>query len=188
MNNFYNKDELLKLGFKSIGENVSLSKNASFYGTENISLGNNVRVDDFCIISGYVTIGDFVHISAYTGMFGGEKGIIVGDYVAVSSRNVIYAISDDYSGEYMTNPTIPNVYRNVEQRQVVIKKHVIIGSGCTILPGVHIGEGAAVGAMSLVNRDLEAWTINKGIPCREYRKRSKRLLILEKDFMKRSRM
>ncbi|EJN5866086.1 dTDP-4-amino-4,6-dideoxy-D-glucose acetyltransferase VioB, partial [Escherichia coli] len=43
--------QLKEMGFKSVGENVKISDKASFYGCDNISIGNNVRIDDFCVFS-----------------------------------------------------------------------------------------------------------------------------------------
>lgn len=179
MSSFYSQEELKEIGFASVGENVCISKKASIYGAKMIKLGNNVRVDDFCIISGHVEIGNYVHISAYTGLFGGDVGIYISDYVSVSSKNCIYAISDDYSGEGMTNPMVPDRFRKVTAKQVVLEKHVIIGSGGCVLPGVIIGEGAAVAAMSLVNKNLEPWKIYGGVPCKQIKERKKNILDLE---------
>ena len=53
-----------------------------------------------------------------------------------------------------------------------------------MLPGVTVAEGASVGAMSLVLRDLEPWIMYFGAPCRKTRERSKRALELESDFRK----
>ena len=182
MNSFYLSEELKELGLKKCGRNVLLSKKASIYGGENIEIGDNVRVDDFCILSGRITIGNHVHISAYTGLFGGEEGIFIEDYATISSGNRVYAKSDDYSGEAMTNPTIEEKYRNVISRKVLICKHAIIGSGCVILPGVIVGEGAAAGSMSLINKNIEPWSMNKGIPCKKYKERNKKILNLQKEF------
>ena len=76
MDSFYSEEELQKIRFKSIWKDVLLSKKASFYGAQNIYIGNHVRIDDFYVISGNVEIRSFIHISAYTGMFGGKTGII----------------------------------------------------------------------------------------------------------------
>ena len=62
---FYSQKELTSIGFKSIGTNVLISKKASFYSPEEISIGNNVRIDDFCILSGKITLGSNIHISAF---------------------------------------------------------------------------------------------------------------------------
>ena len=174
---FYTEEELKKINLKSFGKNVLISKKCSIYGAENIEIGSNVRIDDFCILSGKIRLGSFIHISAYTSLFGGrEEGIVLEDYTTVSSRCVIYALSDDYSGEYMTNAVVPTKYTNVTEAKVELKKYAIVGTGCTILPGVVIEEGVAVGAMSLINRSLDSWGIYVGIPCKRIKERSKNLL------------
>lgn len=179
MASFYSEEELKELGLKSYGKNVLISRKCSLYGAENISLGDHVRIDDFCILSGNITIHNYVHISAYASMFAGDCSIEVGDYVAISSRNAIYAESDDYSGASMVNPMVPEECRHVESASVSIGRHVIIGTGSTVLPGVTVGEGASVGAMSLINHDIEPWTMNVGIPCRKIKERSQELLKYE---------
>lgn len=183
MNSFYSNDELKKIGFKKIGNNVLISRNASIYGAEYISVGNNVRIDDFCILSGNIEIGNNVHIAAAVLLFGGKAGILLEDFVGISSRSAMYAESDDYSGEAMTNPTIPDKYRIVSGSKIILQKHVLIGTGCTILPGVVIGEGTSVGSMSLINKSLESWSMYIGIPCKRIKERKKRLLDLEKRFI-----
>ncbi len=181
MNSFYSEEELQQLGLKAYGENVLISRKCSIYGAENISIGNHVRIDDFCILSGNITLHNYIHISAYAALYAGSSTIEIGDYVAVSSRNAVYAESDDYSGESMVNPMVPEECRKVESAPVVICRHVIIGTGGTVLPGVTIGEGASIGAMSLINHDINPWSINVGIPCRQIKERSKKLLTYEKN-------
>ena len=53
--------------------------------------------------------------------------------------------------------------------RVIIEKDVTIGANCTILPGIIIGEGATVSAMSLVNRDIPPHSFWGGVPVREIR-------------------
>lgn len=184
MNSFYSDLELKEIGFKHIGENVKISRFARFYSAEKISIGNNVRIDDFCILSGKIQLGNYIHVAAYSSLFAGESGIDVKDYSNISSRCSIYGKSDDYSGQHMTNPMIDERFLGIEDNQVILEKHVIIGSGSVVLPGVHIGEGVAIGAMSLVNRSLDSFGIYAGIPCRYLRTRSKNVLELEKAFLK----
>ena len=86
------------------------------------------------------------------------------------------ALSDDYTGAYMTNPTVPEQYTKVEQAPVRIGRHVIVGTGSTLLPGAVLGEGVAVGAMSLVKGVAEPWGIYYGIPARRQKERSRELL------------
>lgn len=180
MSSFYTNEELIELGLKSFGDNVLISKKCSIYGAKNIEIGNNVRIDDFCILSGRIIIKNNVHIAAGVYIFAGSDGVFFNDFSGISSRSVIYAASDDYSGEYMTNPTVPDEFRNVKSEPVYIGRHTLIGTGCTVLPGVKVGDGASVGAMSLINNDVEEYTMNVGIPCKKIHERSKKMLDYEK--------
>jgi len=172
---FLPKSTLRDIGFRHLGKNVSISRNSAIYDPGLISLGDNVRIDDFCILSGDITIGSYVHISAYSALFG-RAGITVGDFVSISSRVNIYSVSDDFSGKYMTNPTLPERLTHVTAGPVTLQKHVIIGAGSIVLPGVTIHEGAAVGALSLVKKSLDPWKIYAGIPCKSIKNRKKDLL------------
>ena len=182
--NFYSEEELKEIGLKAYGKNVLISRNATIYGADKINIGDNVRIDDFCILSGNISLGSYIHIAAYCGLFGGVAGIIMEDFTAVSSRSAVYAASDDYSGAALTNPMLPDKFRNVIEGAVTIKKHSIIGTGSTILPNITIGEGCSVGSMSLVNKSIDAWGIYVGIPCKRIKERKKDLLELEKEFLK----
>lgn len=183
MNSFYTATELKSLGLNKCGTNVLISKKVSIYGASNISIADNVRIDDFCILSGNIFIGNYVHIAAYCGLFGGEAGIIMDDFSGLSSRGVIYAASDDYSGEFLTNPTVKDEYKNIVNKHVRIGKHVVIGTNSTILPGVTIGDGTSIGACSLVTKDCDDWGIYVGIPVKRIKERSRKLLELEKNFL-----
>ena len=182
---FYSEEELQELGLRRVGKNVFISKKTSIYGAEYISIGNNVRIDDYCILSGNITLGNYIHVAAFSALFGGKAGIVMKDYSGLSSRCVLYAESDDYSGNYLTNPTVNEEYVHRIAGRVVLNKHVIVGTGTSIMPAVEIGEGSAVGSMSLVNESLKAWGIYVGIPCKRIKDRSKRLLDLEQKFSKR---
>lgn len=173
---FYSQEELQSFGFKSIGENVLLSRKASVYSPDRISIGDNARIDDFCILSGNISIGKYVHIAASCLLYGGEEGIVFEDFTGASSRCAVYAISDDFSGKSMANPTIPEQFRSVIRGRVIVRKYALIGTGCTVLPGSIIGEGSAIGAMSLVKSPLDEWGIYAGIPCRRIKEREKGIL------------
>lgn len=181
-NSFYSMEELKDMGFKSIGADLSISKKASFYGVENISIGSHVRIDDFCILSGKISIGDYIHIAAYSALYGSDAGIQINEFANISSRVCIYAVTDDYSGESMTSPMIPDEYKNLQKAPVYIGRHAIIGSGSVILPGSEIGEGCAVGSLSLIKNVLDAWWIYAGIPAKKLKERSKGLLEKEKEW------
>lgn len=174
-NSFYTPEELLSIGFKTIGHNVLISRFARFYGIRNMEIGNNVRIDDFCILSGKINLGNNIHISAFSALYG-RFGIELESFSGLSPRCTIFSASDDFSGDYMIGPMIDPKYTNIIGKKVLIKKYSQLGSNCIVFPGVTINEGVAVGAMSLILSDLEAWKIYKGIPAVYYRDRSKKLL------------
>ena len=184
MASFYSQEELLKIGFHSVGEDVKISRNCSIYTPQKIDIGNHVRIDDFCIISGSINIGNYVHVAAACLLFGGDDGIVMEDFTAISSRSALYAESDDYSGCALSNPMVPEKYRKIYGGGIVMKKHSIIGTGCTVLPGVVIGQGCSVGAMSLINKSINSWGIYIGVPCHFVKDRKKDLLKMEQDLLK----
>ncbi|MFZ4546062.1 MAG: acyltransferase [Bacteroidales bacterium] len=175
--------ELQNYGFKAIGTNVLISRKASIYSPHLISIGNNVRVDDFCVLSGNITLGSYIHISAYTALYG-RYGITVADFATISGRVFIYSQNDDYSGNFLTNPMVPVEYSNITGGEVFIDKHAIIAAGCIILPDITIGEGACIGAMSLLKSSAEPWMVYAGIPAKLKGPRNKKILELEKQFLK----
>ena len=175
MSSFYSDDELQEIGFKSYGNKVLISKKASIYSPQNIRIGSNVRIDDFCILSGNIEIGSNVHISAYSALFGGGK-IIIEDYSGVSQRCTLISASDDFSGDYMVGAVIDDEFTNVTKGTIHLKKYVQLGAGTIVLPNVTINIGSVSGAMSLINKDLDEWGIYYGIPARRMRERSKKLL------------
>lgn len=180
MNSFYTEKELEQLNLKYFGKNVLISKKCSIYGAEKISIADNVRIDDFCILSGNITIGSNIHIAAYSALYAGDVGIELKDYSGLSSRCSLYAISDDYSGNYLIGPCVPPESRNVECGKIILEKYSIIGSTSVILPGVKIGEGCAVGSMSLVRKSTEDWFIYCGTPAKKLKPRSKNMINLIK--------
>lgn len=182
---FYSLEEIEGFGFKSLGKNVKIKKNASIYFSENVQIGDNVRIDDFSIIvasNNITTIGSNVHIAAHC-YIAASEGFEMKDFSGLAPGVNIFTGSDDYSGEKMTNPTIDKVYTGGAKGTVVINRHCIIGSGAVILPNVTIGEGAAVGALTLVNKSLSPWGIYFGIPAKKIKNRSQNLLNLEKEFL-----
>ncbi len=178
-NSFYNQSELESLGLKKLGKNVLLSRKTSIYSSGKISTGDNSRIDDFTILSGEITIGQYIHISAFCGLFAGRQVIEVQDFCTISSRVSIYAESDDFSGKFLTNPTVGTEFRNLLSGNVVLESHSIIGSGSVIMPNVTLRKGSAVGAMSLVKESTEEFYIYAGTPLKKIKARETNLLKLE---------
>lgn len=177
MNSFYTNQELKKLGLKSFGNNVFISKKVSLYSVNTIQIGNNVRIDDFCILSGNITIGNNVHISAGSKLYG-QGGIEFHNYSGCSANCIIYSGTDDFSGCYMVGSMAPDEFRNVITGKVEICEYAQLGANTIVMPGIIIAEGSATGALTFVNENLDPWSIYVGAPCRKIKARSKQLLKL----------
>ena len=181
MSGNYTVDELKALGFASLGEDIRVHRTALFWGTGHVHLGSHVRIDAYCVITagpGEVKMGDYVHIVAGCSIFGGA-GVVIEDFSTLSGRVNVYSVSDDYTGQNMTNPTVPEQYRNVERALVHVGRHVIVGSGSVIMPGVRLETGVAVGALSFVCESVPPFTIVAGSPARKVGERARDLLRLE---------
>lgn len=174
---FYNEEELATLGLKSYGKGVLISRNVCLYGADRISIGDNVRIDDFCILCGDVSIGSHIHIAPYC-VFYGQFGIRMEDYSGLSAGVKIYSAIDDFSGEYAIGPMIDESKRKLTTGLVTIGRYVQVGAGSIIFPDVTIAEGTAIGAMSLVKHSLPEWGIYAGIPVRYLKARNKNLINL----------
>jgi galactoside O-acetyltransferase len=184
-NSFYSEAELKALGLARFGTNVLISRYARIYGAAKISIGDHVRIDDFCILSGGggISIGSYIHIAPNVSLYG-EAGIVLEDFCGISSRTVLYSATDDYSGASLTNPMIPKEFKPTYQAaKIILRKHALIGTNSTILPGVELGEGVAVGAHSLVTKSCDPWGIYVGCPAKRIKDRSRSLLELESQFL-----
>lgn len=175
MTSFLSQEEIAEIGFKSCGKDVKISRFVRFYSPDKISIGDNVRIDDFCILSGNITLGSHIHISAYVALYG-AMGIEIGDYSGISPKSVVYSAMDDFSGDYLIGPIHPEGTTNVTGGLVRIGKYCQIGSNTVIFPIITIGEGSVVGACSLVRKDIEPWSVYFGIPACKHGERKNTLL------------
>jgi len=180
---FYEKKELHKFNFKKLGNNVLISKAATLYKTEQMSFANDSRIDDFCALSGEVIIGSNVHITVHCSITASLSPIVIEDFVSIAANCHIFSSMDDFLGIGLTNPTVPMEFRNVSHGPVKISKHTIIGVGSVIFPNVTVGEGCAIGAMSLVNKSIDPWGVYVGVPVIRIKDRSTNLLEKEKQFI-----
>jgi galactoside O-acetyltransferase len=178
---YFSSFELRAFPFARVGENSAIARNCTIIGLENIKIGDNVRIDGFTSIiasSGSIVIGSHIQIGIGC-VLGGRGGITIGDYSSLSSGVRILSAIDDFGGRHMAGSTLPDDVLGVHAAPVRIGKHVPIGAGALILPGIDIEDGAAVGAMSVVNRSRKGWTIHSGNPVKEVAPRAQDVLALE---------
>ena len=182
------QEEIQSLNFAAVGRNVRIHQSVEIYGHENIRIGDNARIDCFSLLSAGsagIEIGRNVHVAAGSFLFGGGGKIELADFCGLSSRVAIYTASDDYTDGFMTNPTVPERFRKVSCGDVVVSRHVIIGAGSIVLPGVHIKTGAAIGALTCVRNDVEEFEIvaGRGALTKVIGHRDRQLLDLEQQFL-----
>jgi galactoside O-acetyltransferase len=183
---FLARKDLEALGFKRLGHGVRISDKAAIYDAACIEVGDRVRIDDFCVVSGRVVLGRNVHIAVFCNVAGGTEGVELDDFAGLAYGCHVFSQSDDYSGQSMTNPTVPARFKRETKARVRIGRHCILGTKSVVLPGVEVAEGCAVGAMSLVVRSTEPWFIYAGIPARKRGPRRQDLLQLEQAYLRES--
>jgi len=182
---YYTKEELKEIGIKEIGINIRLSKFARIYNPETTTIGDNVRIDDFCILTGNIEIGNFVHIGSYS-LLSGKNKIKIGNFISISNRVSLYTNNEDYSGgRGLITPTVPEKFQFTQKGEIKIDNHSLIGAHSVLLPCSHLKEGSTIGAMSLVKGICDDWTLYAGIPIKKIKKIPKEIrLNLEKDVYK----
>lgn len=180
---YFSNLELNSMGFKELGKNIMLSRTARVYIPEYISIGDFSIIDDFCILSGNIKLGRNVHIAHGCRLIGGREGIKMADFSGLAFGVTIFAQSDDYTGEALTNPTIPMQYRKILRAPVELARHVIVGSNSIIFPGVILGEGSSVGSCSMVTKSTEPWKIYFGTPAKAIKSRKIKMLELEQQYL-----
>ena len=175
---FYSVEELKSFGFKSIDLSgpVKISRKASIYKPELMSIGKNVRIEDYCVLNGEINIGDNVFIAVFC-LLDGHAGIDIEEDVTMAAKVSIHSGSDDYSGHSLVGSYVPVHLRKERiDGRVVIKKHCILGDSAVVMPNVVLAEGTAVGAMSFVKTSTEPFGIYAGVPAKRIRERSRDLL------------
>ncbi len=161
---------------KKIGKNVLIDVGVFLNGTKNISIGDYVWIDTNVRIEamlGEVRIGKRVHIAPNV-IVAAREPVIIGDYVGIGAGAKIYANSErPFGGKRMSGPMIPEEYKAFYSKKIVIEKDSCVGTGAILLPGAYIGQGAVVGANTVIKKKIEPYDIVVGLPPRVIGKRDK---------------
>ncbi len=181
---FLTERQISELGFKQVGIDVQISDKASIYNPGQITIGDRSRIDDFCVLSGNVIIGSNVHIAVFSNIAGGREGVVLEDFSGLAYGCHVFSQSDNYTGESLTNPTVPEKFKMETKSRVTISKHCIVGANSIVMPGVFMAVGCSLGAMSMLTKSTEEWGVYVGIPARRVRSRSKALLDMESAYLK----
>ncbi|MES2135450.1 MAG: acyltransferase [Pseudomonadota bacterium] len=169
--------ELQNLGLASCGRHVFISREATICYPDQVHIGSRVRIDAFSLLiaKAPIAIGNHVHIGSSVTINAAAE-VVIGDYSGLSAGTKIFTTDDDYSGAYLTGPTVDPELTNVVTAPVRLADHCIVGANSVILPGTTLGQGVAVGALSLVKGNLPEWGVYAGVPAKLLKPRSRELL------------
>jgi acetyltransferase-like isoleucine patch superfamily enzyme len=153
--------------FVSIAPDVKLGKDVKIYKFVNLygcSIGDESKIGAFVEVQKGVSIGSRVKVSSHSFIC---EGVTIEDEVFIG-HGVMF-INDPYP----RSTTDEGGLQSESDWRVVpttVKNRASIGSNATILCGLTIGEGAIIGAGSVVTKDVPAHTIVAGNPARILRK------------------
>lgn len=175
--NSHSDTKMNTYALKFIGQHTTIFGWVKFIRPENIWVGDNARIEDFTMIAGgrgdnLTIIGDHCRVCCYSSILGNAGVTLVG-YVGISPGCRLFSTSEAYVEPTLAGPTVMQKYRIQESGRILMERFTLLGANCVVLPGVTIGEGASVGACSLVKEDIEPWTLNAGVPTRQIKKRDK---------------
>ena len=159
---------LRRLGVTLLGDNIKVSKDCRMYNPKNIILHNNIRIDDFTILSarGKIELFNYVHIASHC-LISSSTRIECRNFTGIASGSKLFGSTDDFYGKHMTGPLVPNSLRNVKSGDIILEDHVLLGSNTIVMPSVIFGEGSAIGSMSFVTKNTEPWCIYTGVPAKK---------------------
>jgi acetyltransferase-like isoleucine patch superfamily enzyme len=138
-----------------IGDNVHIGHNVVL--REFTKIGDNSSIGSDVVCEGYTVIGNHTTVHAQTHL---TALMFIGDYVFIGPK--VTTANDRFPRYYR-----PNLAGDLEGP--FISSEAIICAGAILLPKVKIGQGAIVGAGSVVTKDVEKYTMVFGNPAKFYR-------------------
>lgn len=183
----YFRNLFYPLLFKKVGKGVSFGKSITLRHPGRISIGNDVVIDDYCVLDakGINNEGIIIEDGVFIGRgnilsckngniileknvnlgFNGEvfsgSNVVIGENTLVAAYVYIIGGGHDYK-----RIDIPISEQDKPSHGINVEKNCWIGAGAKIFDGVNIGEDTVIGAGAVVVRDIPAFSIAAGIPAR----------------------
>jgi acetyltransferase-like isoleucine patch superfamily enzyme len=129
-----------------------------------VVVSGGVTISDGVIISPYggnIEIGAHAYIGPYCVLYG-HGGLAIGRNTMIGAHTIIIPANHG-----LTQLDRPMTVQPLTMKGVTIGEDVWIGAGCKVLDGVHIGNGAVIGAGSVVTKDIDAYLIALGVPAKD---------------------
>lgn len=160
-----------------MGSAPIISKQIRVRYPEHFAVGEHSIVDDFCYFSTRVRVGMGSHIANNCSTGGGpDYEFRMGDFSSLSAGSRIWCATNDYANDLVAiAPPGLDEYQQMITGDVTLENFTGVGSNTILLPGVHVPEGAVIGALSLVlpRTKLEPWSVYAGCPIRKIGKRDR---------------
>jgi galactoside O-acetyltransferase len=172
---FMDDSELAQIGLGAFGKHCLIDDTVLFINPEKIRLGDEVRIDAFSLLNagdGAIELDEKVHLASHVRLVGGG-GIHFKVGSGASSGVCVYSQTDDFTDGFLAHPTVPLELRKITSAGVKIGALAIIGPNSVILPGVTLGTGSVLGALSLLKQSVPSLEIFGGVPARKIGSRNK---------------
>jgi acetyltransferase-like isoleucine patch superfamily enzyme len=166
---YLSQSAIANIGLQAFGHSCLIDETAIFLSPERIRLADEVRIDAYSLLnagSGVIELDRRVHLASHVRLIGGG-GIHFAQGSGASSGVCVYSQSDDFTDGFLAHPTIPIELRKLTSVRVEVGPFAIIGPNSTLLPGVVMGTGAVLGAMSLLKSSVPRLEIHAGIPAKK---------------------
>jgi acetyltransferase-like isoleucine patch superfamily enzyme len=177
---------------RHMGKNVRIGCGVKFVNPQNISLADNVCIDDHCVLIARsergITLGDTVQLKhgvyldtetdegyieigprAYIGTgccLHGHKGLEIGEYTLFAQNITITPFSHKFD-----DPDVPIIEQGGHCRKVTIGRDCYLGKCACVLYSADIGEGSVIGAGAVVVKPVPPFSVAVGVPAKVIRQR-----------------
>jgi len=159
---------------KHLGNGAIIGKTVRIRRPDETIIKDYSIIDDFTYISCALETGSYCHVASHVTLSGGKGKITLGDCVGIATGCSIHTATSDYLSATLFIPSIPEeIQFGGAVEDVEIGNHVLLGAHSIIMPGVHLPDGFACGAATIIRKfDYEPWTFYAGYDCKKVLKRN----------------
>ena len=149
---------------KYLGKGAIIGKTVRIRKPEETVIGDYTIIDDFTYISCALTTGSYCHIAPNVTISGGSGRVTMGNFAGISCGASIHTMSEDFACASFHMPSIPKELRfGALCGDIVIEDYVLLGARSVVLPGVHLPEGFASAAHTIIaKKKYEPWVLYGG--------------------------
>lgn len=160
---FLTAAQLEALQLAHLGRDVCIDATVQLYGCERISIGDNVRIDAFSILSASqfpIEFAGHSHIGAGTYLFANGGAIRFDIFSNTSPGCRLFTATDDFADGLVRGPNIPREFRSLKCGPIHFRENAGIGANCVVLPGCTLGVNATSGAGTVISTNLPDHTLS----------------------------